>query len=207
MTVRDLTEADLDRAVDVLCAAFDDDPALRFLLPDDDTRRAVAPRLARASCRYAMAHGVAWCTDDVDAVALRRPPGAEDLDAWGVVTSGLAALPFLLGPAATWRLARADWETSRRHAAALSEPHWYLWNLAVRPDRQGTGLGSALMAHTFAQADHDGVPCYLETTNPRSLAIHRAHGFDVVAAGPIPGTPLTVWSMVRRARAARRQAA
>lgn len=197
MPVRPLTLADLDAACRVVEHAFACDPALLHLLPDPIQRARVAPHIARAFLRYGMSNGVVWCTEDVSGVALRRPPGKEHMSLVGIVTSGIAWLPIRLGLRATWRMLMADRETSARHRRLMRGPHWYLWMIAVDPDRQGEGLGGELMARTFAEADGLGVPCYLETSHPRAKAIHEAHGFVTQDEGPIPGTALMVWSMVR----------
>lgn len=194
--IRALTPEDLDAATTVLRAAFAQDPALAWLLPDERTRTEVEPALAQAMCRYAMQRGIAWCTDDVSGIALRRPPGREHLEIGGLLAAGYAWLPFQMGIAATARLLEVDAVTERLHREAVEGPHWYLWSLAVDPGRQGEGLGGALMARTFAEADAAGLPCYLETTHPRARAIHEAHGFEVVGEADLGG--LTIWAMVRR---------
>lgn len=199
--VRPLRPTESDVAARRLTLAFDSDPALHWLLPDAEHRAEAAPRIASAYVEYALRHGIVWCTDDLSGVALRRPPGEERLHAHGILTSGLAWLPFHLGWAGTLRLLEVEEKTSRWHEDALGGPHWYLWTIAVDPARQGEGIGSALMRHTFATADADGLPCYLETTHPRALAIHRSHGFEVVHEARIRGE-LPVWSMVRPARRA-----
>lgn len=198
--VRDILPADDAAAIAVLKLAFAQDPALSFLLPDPAVRDVVAPRLAGTWLRYARGWGRAWCTDGLEGVALRRPPGAEDFHPWGVLASGMWQTPFLLGPAGTWRLIQAAWAMEQRHRAAISGPHWYCWLLAVDPAHQGKGLGADLMAHTFDQADADGVPCYLETTSERALSVHLSHGYEVLVDGQVPGTELRVWSMVRPPR-------
>ena len=197
MSVRPLTLADLDAACRVVEQAFASDPALTHLLPDPDKRARTAPHIARAFLRYGMSHGIVWCTDDVSGVALRRPPGKEHMSLLGILTSGIAWLPFHLGIRGTWRMLMADRETTARHRRLMRGPHWYLWMIAVDPNRQGEGLGGQLMARTFEQADALGVPCYLETSHPRAKSIHEAHGFISREQGVIPGTDLMVWSMVR----------
>ncbi len=196
-TVRDLRPDELLAATRVLVHAFDEDPALRWLLPDDHERARAAPHLARCWLEYGLRYGRVWCTDGVEAVAVRRPPGAEGLDGWGLLRSGGLRAAWALGPAAVLRMLRAGVAADARHADAVQGPHWYCWLLAVAPEHQGKGLAGALVDHTFAAADRDGVPCYLESTNPRSVAVHRHHGWRVVDDGPVPGTALQVWSMVR----------
>lgn len=196
-TVRDLRPEEVPRAADLLARAFDEDPALRWLAPDDDTRRRVAPVLAGCWLAYGLRWGRVWCTDDVAAVAVRRPPGAEHLGLGRLLAVGFWRVPLLLGLAGALRLLRAAVAADARHRAALTGPHWYCWLLAVHPDRQGEGLASALVAHTFARADADGVPCWLESTRPGAVRVHRHHGWQVLGADPIPGTTLPVWTMVR----------
>lgn len=199
--VRDLQSHEIPAAVRVLEHAFAADPSLLHLLPDPAERAWIGPALAHGWVRYAMGWGRAWCTDGLEGVALRRPPGAEGFDPWGVIASGMWQAPLLLGPAGTTRLVRAAAAMDARHARAVQGPHWYCWLLAVDPARQGGGHGGALMAHTFDRADADGVPCYLETTSERALSVHLAHGYAIVDDDAIPGTDLRVWSLLRRPRA------
>jgi GNAT superfamily N-acetyltransferase len=206
-TVRDLRPDELPLAVDLLVRAFDEDPALRWLVPDDDARRRVAPVLATAWVTYALRWGRVWCTDRVEAVALRRPPGAEHLHAWRLLACGFWRVPFVLGIAGTLRLLRAGAAADARHRAGMPGPHWYCWLLAVHPDHQGEGLSTALVDHTFARADADGVPCWLESTNLRAVRVHRHHGWQVHGAAPVPGTSLQVWTMIRRPARVARQGA
>lgn len=195
--IRDLRPEDLPQAVTIIARAFAQDPALCWLIPEPVRRQRVGRRMVATWIRYCMDWGAAWCTEGLEGVALRRPPGATGIHLWGFIASGMVLMPLWLGLAASWRMIRVLVETDRRHARAIHGPHWYLWMIAVDPRFQGQGHGGALMAHTFARASEDGVPCYLETTAPRALSIHRAHGFEVTAEGTIPGSGLQVWSMVR----------
>jgi len=76
---------------------------------------------------------------------------------------------------------------------------WYLPMIGVDPVAQGRGLGSALLRHGLAACDRDGLPAYLEATNPRNRALYERHGFrvvEVIQAGSSP--PL--WAMLREPR-------
>jgi len=200
--VRLLRPDEVDRAVDLLVIAFTEDPAVRWLLPDPASREVGGRVLLRTWVRYAILEGTAWCTEGLEGVALRRSPGRAGLRPITLLRAGILLVPLVLGLGATWRLLRAGWETDRRHRAALSAPHWYCWMIGVDPGHRGAGFGGALMRHTFARADAAGLPCYLETTHPNALRVHLHHGFRVVADGPLPGTDLRVWTMVRPPRRA-----
>jgi GNAT superfamily N-acetyltransferase len=80
-----------------------------------------------------------------------------------------------------------------------SEPHWYLALLGTDPVMQGRGVGSALLAPAMAQADAEGLPCYLETQKEENLAFYGRQGFDLLHTISVPGSP-TVWGMLRPAK-------
>ena len=61
-------------------------------------------------------------------------------------------------------------ETEKRHPR---EEHWYLEVLGTRPDRQGEGLGSALIRHGLERAEQDGLPAYLESSKESNVAVLR----------------------------------
>ncbi|MFI6294584.1 GNAT family N-acetyltransferase [Nonomuraea sp. NPDC050790] len=54
-------------------------------------------------------------------------------------------------------------------------PHHHLLFLAVRPDHQNQGLGSALMDHHHATLN--GLPAYLESGSPESTRLYARHGY------------------------------
>lgn len=76
------------------------------------------------------------------------------------------------------RLGTLD-EASR--AAHPEEPHWYLGILGARPEAQGTGAGTELLGRCLSSfVDRDGLPAYLESSNPRNVTLYLRHGFEVV---------------------------
>jgi GNAT superfamily N-acetyltransferase len=79
-----------------------------------------------------------------------------------------------------------------------SVPHWYVLILGVHPSHQGKGLGGRLLKQIFEKADSDGVPVYLESSNPKNLDFYRKNGFEVLKEiVPIPGCP-PVWTLLRK---------
>ena len=102
--------------------------------------------------------------------------------------------PRSLGPDA-----ERSFGSTRSSRARAAEPHLLLQLLAVVPEAQGRGIGSALMRPVFERADRDGVPAYLEATSERNRALYERHGF--VFRGPItvPGGP-TLHAMWRDPR-------
>jgi GNAT superfamily N-acetyltransferase len=99
------------------------------------------------------------------------------------------------GPARLLRLLQVKAALDAHHP--MRRPHDYLWFLGVRPEAQGAGVGSGLMAAAAARLDRARRPAFLETAQPRNLAFYRRHGFaEVDRYRPAPGAP-EVWSMWR----------
>ena len=69
------------------------------------------------------------------------------------------------------------------------EPHWYLNVVSTLPSRQGTGLGSTILQPVLAEADAEGRPCYLESSNPRNVSLYLRHGFVETGELPLPDGP------------------
>lgn len=77
---------------------------------------------------------------------------------------------------------------SKRHEHAPTAYHLQL--LATDLFAQGQGVGSDVIKVGIALAEAAGVPCYLETFNPKNHAFYRRHGFvPVDAFKPLEGDP------------------
>jgi GNAT superfamily N-acetyltransferase len=73
------------------------------------------------------------------------------------------------------------------------DPHVYLWYLAVDPRHQRAGIGRALLARVYEDAD---VPVYLDTSNRDNVPYYVAAGFEEIGRGVLPrDTPM--WFMRR----------
>lgn len=75
------------------------------------------------------------------------------------------------------------------------EPHWFLDVIAVDPEHQGRGVGSALARFVMRRAAADGLPLLLDTGLERNVAFYRGLGFEVMADGDAPGGAPHVWFM------------
>ena len=52
-------------------------------------------------------------------------------------------------------------------------PHGYLPMMGVAPERQGRGLGTALLEPGLGALDEDRTPAYLEASDTRSRELYR----------------------------------
>ncbi len=203
--VTNLGADQLLRASEVVGRAFRNDPALRFLIPEDARRVSLAPSLLGGMVRYCWLYGEAYATADLEGIACWLPPGepVPDFSPRAVVRAlraGLLAEIPSLGRKGLGRLLRWTRYTDELHRRLAPGPHWYLWLLGVEPSQQRRGIGAALLRPVLARADAEGMLCYLETQNERNVGFYRKQGFQIVSDGEVPGHELRVWVMVRKPR-------
>ena len=196
--VRDIEQPDVQPAGRVLANAFRDYPFFEYCLGDANNYVRMAPGMFASLVRWTMLYGKAWATSDLNAVALRQPPGTRSIGIWNALRSGLAFSFLRMDGATRQRFSRTTPIVAETHKGIMGDrPHWHCWMMGVLPTRQGTGVGRQLMRHTFEQSDRAGLPCYLETFSESSVRVHESQFYSIRETITIPGTPLTLYAMVR----------
>ena len=189
--VRTATQADCESMLDTLVLSFAADPCARYTWPKPQVYMDRWRTFAMAMGGRGLDHGAAFVTDDGSAAALWLPPGVEsDREALSAVIEQSVAddKQAVLG--------QVFEQMPQFHP---KEPHWYLALIGADPSRQGSGLGSALMKAGLKACDEQGLPAYLESSNPRNISLYERHGFEVIGEvrpGDFPG----VYPMLRPAR-------
>jgi ribosomal protein S18 acetylase RimI-like enzyme len=189
-----LDPARLDEASDVLARAFQDDPAWRWIIPEDRRRAAVLPWLFRVGFDVTAAD--VWVTPgEIVGAARWLSPGRPPMRV-GPTLRALVATPFRLGPA-TGRFLAYGRAVELLRARVAPGPHWYLAGIGVDPVRQREGVGAALLQPGLLGSARDALPCVLLTNNERNLSFYGAHGFRVVDEAPTPEGGPNAWAMVK----------
>jgi ribosomal protein S18 acetylase RimI-like enzyme len=204
--VRRATRGDVPDLAALLARAFVADPFFAYLAGDAPERGQRMRDSWRAILRHASdGLSATWTTDDLAGAAIWIPPGRS---ASGVLDQVrmLPALGRLTGWGRLRRVSAALETLERRRHGHAPMPHWYLSALGVEPERQGEGIGSALLAPVLSSADATAVPCYLETAVGRNVLLYERHGFDVVEELVLPDTDVHGWLMLRPATGAHRAA-
>ncbi|MDQ3579925.1 MAG: GNAT family N-acetyltransferase, partial [Actinomycetota bacterium] len=185
---------DIEAATDTLAAAFEGSLLVRHVVAADDFERRVRGLQRLFLVGVGMDHGAVWVTDDSSAVAVWTTPDTDGEAAFRAIAEQAVELAGDRARAS----ARTEWAL-RPHRP--TEPAWFLGVVGVRPDRQGRGLGSAVIRPGLDAADAAGVFAHLETSEDRNVRLYRALGFEVTAEVRLPdGGPLT-WCMRRAPRA------
>lgn len=73
------------------------------------------------------------------------------------------------------RFAALDEDLARHHPAGVF--HHHLAILAVRPDSQGQGIGTALLQAHDATFDWQGIASYLEASDERTRGLYLRYGY------------------------------
>ena len=190
--IRIATEDDRGMVIDTMTLGFSSDPFVRWMLPGAQTYLAVCPGMTEAFGGGAIGAGSAYIADEGKAAALWMPPGVEsDGDAIGELLGANVA------------------EEIKGDAMAMFEemgayhpddgPFWNLPMISADPAWLGQGLGGALMKHALRRVDEDGLPAYLESSNPRNISLYERHGFEVMGEIQHGSSPV-VTPMLRPAR-------
>lgn len=187
--IRAAAKAERAQTLAAITAAFVTDPLARFALPQPDRYLRWMSVVAEAMGGASFDHASAYVVSGFAGAALWMPPGVHGDDA-GLGDMVAEAVP----PDRVDDLVATMGAMAEHHPP---EEHWYLPLIGVEPFAQGRGLGSAIMKHALRRVDADGCLAYLESTNPRNVALYRRFGFEPVGEIRIGRAPV-VTPMVRR---------
>lgn len=192
---RPATEADVDRAAEVLGLAFHDYPWTRWTVDAHDHVARITELQRLCLVHFGLPHGQVWVTE-VEGVI-------QCIAQWVDTARTVPAEVYEpLGP----RFAELEGDRAAASAAAEAESHgWrppqrhlYLATMGTTPEHQGRGLGVLTLGPGLRFADEHGLPACLETSLEMNVRIYGRLGFEVVrhwriADGAGPG----LWLMQR----------
>jgi GNAT superfamily N-acetyltransferase len=193
MQTRIATDLDLDGLTSTLTAAFRTDPLWSWAFPEP-ADLAVLWRLYISS---ALRYPCVWVSGDHAAVSVWIPPNGTEL-----TEEEESRIPSLLGRLAGARAAEVLELLGRFEANHPRDaPHYYLSLLGTHPDQRGRGLGMGLLAENLTGVDAEGMPAFLESSNPANNHRYERLGFRQIGEFTTPDRTRTVATMWRDGRA------
>ncbi len=207
MRITDFRPRQSKEAAEVSADGFADDPLWTYTVPDAGRRRLPHLIMLRTGLRILRPPQVARVAlDDDRIIGLATWTTAGATDPYDPFAPTERADPRLTrATRSLFRHAASDWPRLSALYATLAqsypnEPGWFLGTLVVRPERRGTGVGSALLRDGLAQADAAGQPVSLQTSSTENVEFYRRYGFEVTRtfAELYPGSP-PLWNMRRAA--------
>ncbi len=183
MKFRRATIEDVPSIVETTTQAFLTDPTWSYIFDDPVMRPAHYRRWWRLWVEGALRYDTTWLADDGAAAAVWIPPGGTELseDQASLVEPMLRSMQGERADFTLSALARFD------AAYPQGEPHYSLTLLGTRTDRRGEGLGMALLRHSLDMWDVEGLPCYLESSNPANDRRYEKVGFIRTGEFQLPG--------------------
>lgn len=189
--IRVATQADLDQVTEMMWLAFADDPLWSWAFPD----HAKLKPWWRFLIGSALKHESVWVLGEFAAAAVWIPPSQKELapDEEELVGGLLEQLLGERAPEVMELLER--FEAAHPH----DEPHYYLTLLGTHPHNRGQGLGMRLLGENLRWIDSQGMPAYLESSNPRNVPRYESVDFETIGAFSPPGQAQAVSTMWRAA--------
>jgi len=189
------TEADLDAITETISLAFHEDPIWSWAFPDPSRRQEQYAVFWRLLIAGAMRYPWVLLTEGCEAAAVWIPPGGTEIPADDEerVEPLVEDLVGLRAGEVLELLERFD-AAHPRH-----EPHYYLSLLGTHPAHAGRALGMALLAESLRRIDEEGMPAYLESSNPANNHRYERHGFAKIGEFYPPSSEIPVTTMWRDA--------
>ncbi|MGF1576287.1 MAG: GNAT family N-acetyltransferase [Cyanophyceae cyanobacterium] len=199
---RPLTLADREPAIQLLMAAFAEDPVLTYLATGSD-HPAILRCVFDAILTYCQPHNQLWGAFTADhqklmGVAAWIPPEADANDELIWLSAGLYRLPLLVAPHRWGRWLPLFGGFGNR----IPKPCWSLQLLGVSPDCQRQGVGSLLLKPALTTSRETGIQCHLETSTESAVQFYQQQGFRVVherllLKDDVRGNGVRYWTMLR----------
>jgi ribosomal protein S18 acetylase RimI-like enzyme len=192
-TIRKATDEDADQLTEVSARAFEHDPLTDWLVEDQSNVLQAERQMFLAEWRISKRYDLIFTDSDRQGVAVWKPPGAKVTigDRIRQVWSMIGSIKLSRRTLAKIRLFL---DVEKAHP---KEPHYYLSLLAVVPEMQGKGLGSALMQPILDLCNREGIPAYLETETESNVSFYSRKGFNVRQEILTSDGKSKVWTMFR----------
>ena len=187
------TADDQRELVATLQAAFQNDPALGWILPDPAHRARALHSLFSVLVPADMRAGTALRSAGGEAAALWRAPGNAH-SGTGEFLRTLFPLLFTFGRALPRGLKVQNGIDAHRPRGRF----WYLHYVGVHPDHQGKGHGGRIIRTQTALADAQNLPCWLETATAQNVGLYQRLGFETQVEWDVPSGGPHFWGMFRQ---------
>jgi ribosomal protein S18 acetylase RimI-like enzyme len=175
-TPRRATKNDTPQLARLFAAAFASDPVMNWVARPGPSRAEGLQRFFRWVLDVrAIPFGEVWMAEDASVCAALLPPDAPASP--GGLLEQIRLLPMFIQLCGVSRLMRGQAMADAMEKNHPRDQHYYLAFIAVAPQFQGMGLGSAMMESTLRRIDANGLPTYLENSSPRNTRLYERCGF------------------------------
>lgn len=174
--MRKATLADRQLILDLLTQSFNDNRSVNYVVKQDIKRVGRIRKLMDYSFNMCQAFGEVWLLDNHQACALILFPDKKRFSIRSILWDIKLAYSAI-------GINRISIVLQRENLIKSSHPKTkiaYLWFVAVAPQVQGKGIGSAFMKELVSACKLKHRPIYLETSMERNLPFYNRLGFEIV---------------------------
>lgn len=190
--VRKATKEDIPVLVPRLAIAFASQPLTRWVLGEGVRALGKGARVLELDFQNGLPYDLTYTTDDLNCAAIWQPPGRTQ-----TLWDGFAWLVKLIRIVGVSRRLISQLALFYRYEKLFPKvPHYYLSLLAVAPEAQGKGIGSALLRPVLEMCDRRGMHAYTATDTELNVVFYQKNGFRVKDIIPIPDAGSTIWTML-----------
>lgn len=163
---------DLHVLSDLIAEAFFDLPPSSWLIPNTAARRVIFPSYFRIYLENGLANGLVYTTADWAGAAVWLPVGTEPKAPPNGYHERLASVT------APWTDQFLAFDAALEARYPVGQMHHHLALLGVRPERQGRGIGTALLQRHDDFLDRQKLPAYLEASSRASRRLYLRQGYE-----------------------------
>lgn len=169
------SKRDRTHITQMLCAAFDDNKSVNYLIPQGTARQRKLRRLMAYSFDKCMLYGEIYMNPDRTACALVLLPDLNRVT-FKSIWLDLRLAVVTLGIRGTRLALQRDKAIQQFHPKS---PLYHIWYIGVQPKEQGKGMGTRMLRHLTERARQLGRTTVLETSTYQNLPLYKRCGFTI----------------------------
>jgi GNAT superfamily N-acetyltransferase len=194
-----VTKRDVKKVIETLVQAFFDDRLLGYFFPEPESRVRFLPKFFNYRVRNGLIDGKIFATsENVEGVVILTKSEYKQFSWLRAIRTGGIGLYRAAGSEIASKMREAEGLIVAKRNECISEPHWYMGSLAVRPDYQGKGLASKLIQPVLELCSSQSKLCVLETQDEDLVQMYKHYGFDVVDSFTLPIANMRHWVMAKQ---------
>ncbi len=187
MIIREAAYNDIETVVKTMADSFEYDPLYSYFIENHDKRREFLFKFMRFRLLFGMKKGITLISDDASGVSVWIPPYVKMRPIYLALYGGFTAM---LKCKHSERVRLMEYI---EYVDAVIERYncggyWHLAPLCVSPDRQGAGLGSALLKKGLSAQQIENKPCLVVTQTLKNKHFYESNGFVTLDHTLVPGT-------------------
>jgi len=197
--VYSITKKDCSRAGQVFYDAFAEDPVWKAVFEGEENLALKMSSFFEVPVRLGIKYGCSIASSpDLDGIAVWLPGEKADMTFMRLIVSGGFGAMFKVGSNVGKKVSLVTAELPEHRKKAMgTTPHYYLFVLGVKKEKQGKGIGGKLLRTLIAQAEKEKRSIYLETETEENVKMYEHFGFSVVRKITLPVIDVPMWEMVR----------